>query len=161
MRLILTTMCLSVALFFWTTAPTCLAVEVQQPSDSVNSLSSTTPDDRMDQQQPQQQLRHLSKKCLRDPFGECGSDCNSDCDCKTGLVCFLREEGSSGFFNFGGARGLTIPGCPAAKDLFNDYCIDPKKFPAKTLWYIGSNDKPAIVYPLKECWGDCDKDSDW
>jgi hypothetical protein len=118
------------------------------------------------QAQTKRNLRDLSpasSTCLVNRYGECGSDCNSDCDCLDGLVCYNREPGGGPYFSHGGRRDLTIPGCPNAQpgDYLNDYCIDPKKFPVKTLWYVGSKDKPSLVYPLKECWGDCYTDSDW
>jgi hypothetical protein len=127
------------------------------PFTQAQSIMNSPP---AEDQQAMRSLRDL-KSCRNARYGECGSDCNQDCDCNDGLVCYLREEGSSNFFKFGGARNLNIPGCAAAKDLFNDYCIDPNKFPAKTLWYIGERGVPSKVYPMKECWGDCDKDSDW
>jgi hypothetical protein len=81
------------------------------------------------------------------------------------LVCFHRDSRGKGGGSdyYGGPRDNTIPGCPAVKTTsdYDDYCIDPNKFPTKTLWYVGSDSKPSFVYPLKECWGDCDDDSDW
>jgi hypothetical protein len=115
-------------------------------------------------------LRSLSpydRYCNYD-IGECGSDCNNDCDCKDKLVCFHRDadvkgKGKGGGSDYYGGPRDTIPGCPAIKPAspYDDYCIDPFKFPAKTLWYVGSGDKPSFIYPLPECWGDCDNDSHW
>jgi hypothetical protein len=112
---------------------------------------------------PSQEMRNLRdlSSYHDNRLGECEYDCHHNSDCQNGLVCYHREDGSGKYFNYGGLRDYTIPGCPNNKDYQNDYCVDPKKFPAKTLWYLGSDYKPAFVYPLKECWGDCDKDSDW
>lgn len=118
-------------------------------------------------------LRDLSYRCYKD-LDKCGYDCNSNCDCKDGLVCYDRDGGKgkgkgysdypySDYFYYGGLRDLNIPGCPAATpdNFYDDYCIDPHDWPSNTLWYVGSDGHPDYVYPLKECWGDCDKDEDW
>jgi hypothetical protein len=109
-----------------------------------------------------------SSSCRAHRLRECEYDCNQDCDCKDGLVCYHREERSKGkYFFYGGLRDYHIPGCSKRPSNYrDDYCINPYKFPAKTLWYIGSDGgtsqgQPAWLYPLKECWGDCDKDEDW
>jgi hypothetical protein len=96
---------------------------------------------------------------------QCDVGCTRDCDCQDGLVCYLRDaDGSVGDYHYyGGLRDLAVPGCnnAAPGDYTSDYCIDPNKFPTKTLWYIGSDGKPGQVYPLSECRGDCDNDDDW
>lgn len=111
--------------------------------------------------------------CRANRLRECAYDCNNDCDCQQGLVCYQRDrsfyKSSNKYFYYGGLRNRIIPGCsnkPKPRNYHTDYCIDPNKFPTKTLWYIGSDGgtsqgQPAFVYPLKECWGDCDKDEDW
>jgi hypothetical protein len=108
-----------------------------------------------------------ANRCRAVRLRECQYDCNRDCDCKQGLVCYRRDNytsRNSKYFVYGGRRDFIIPGCKTkARNYHNDYCINPQKFPTKTLWYIGSDGQPqpTFVYPLKECWGDCDTDKDW
>jgi hypothetical protein len=116
-------------------------------------------------------LRDLtsSSSCRADRLRECDYDCIQDCDCKDGLVCYQRDNDSnSKYFHNGGRRDHKIPGCShtKARNYHVDYCINPSKFPTKTLWHIGSDGgsskgKHELLYPLQECWGDCDKDEDW
>jgi hypothetical protein len=94
--------------------------------------------------------RSLQRRCRASRLRECEFDCNRDCDCRQGLVCFRR-----------GTRD-NIPGC-TNRPRGNNYCIDPKKFPTKTLWSIGSDGlpPPSFVFPLRACWGSCVTDKDW
>jgi hypothetical protein len=115
----------------------------------------------------QRDLTYTRKRhCRAVRLRECEYDCNNDCDCQQGLVCYRRDNytsQNSKYFYYGGLRDYKIPGCSKSKpkNYHSDYCIDPQKFPTKTLWYAGSGRKPTVVYPLKECWGDCDADKDW
>eukprot|EP00984_Skeletonema_dohrnii_P001331 scaffold413_cov76-Skeletonema_dohrnii-CCMP3373.AAC.2 len=104
------------------------------------------------------------------PLSECEGDCDSDHDCKDGLICFHRH-------------GTTepVPGCLGGEDESKgtDYCsrkdaeivtaspttavpsISPQ--PTSTyprLKYVGDEWKPRSVFPLSECEGDCDSDHD-
>jgi hypothetical protein len=93
------------------------------------------------------------RRCRAVRLSECGHDCNRHCDCGQNLVCYSH-----------GLRDLKIPGCSLkGKPRSNNHCIDPRKFPTKTLWYIGSEGRPqpTFVFPLRECWGNCGKDKDW
>eukprot|EP00980_Cylindrotheca_fusiformis_P000335 scaffold82_cov111-Cylindrotheca_fusiformis.AAC.3 len=52
------------------------------------------------------------------PLGVCQGDCDSNADCKAGLICFQRNEGEE------------VPGCFGGADDFsrNDYCINQGHF---------------------------------
>jgi hypothetical protein len=91
------------------------------------------------------------RRCRDVRLRECDLDCNRHCDCGQGLVCYRR-----GLFDF------KIPGCRIMPRNHN-YCIDPQKFPTKTLWHIGKDGlpQPTFVFPLRECWGNCVVDKDW
>ena len=90
---------------------------------------------------------------------ECHADCDWDEDCADGLSCWYRESGESHDFRHLNFPTDSIPGCPGIvpSDPNRDFCIDPHKFPAATLFYAGLDGWPRVVYPLKECWGDCKK----
>lgn len=77
------------------------------------------------------------------PLGLCQGDCDSDAECKDGLVCMQRKADEK------------IPGCKgnAAKGL--DYCVGPPE-----LKEVGHNGYPPEMYPLGLCEGDCDGDDD-
>lgn len=79
------------------------------------------------------------------PLGECQGDCDDDVDCGFGLNCFQR----SGY--------TTVPGCDGDGSSSADYCYIP---PAGELVLVGNDDEPSSAYPLQECQGDCDSDSD-
>lgn len=74
----------------------------------------------------------------------CGGDCDSDKDCKEGLVCYQRS-GSD-----------TVPGCAGAGKKDWDYCIEGQTSYARELADKGVD--PADSLEL--CTGDCDKDDD-
>jgi hypothetical protein len=84
-------------------------------------------------------------------LAKCEADCDSDADCKYGLVCFQREIGDS-----------DVPGCVGNATLINDgeddFCIEPPADNALVLF--GDNKFPESNYPLGECQGDCDGDED-
>mmetsp|Transcript_877 Transcript_877/g.1838 ORF Transcript_877/g.1838 Transcript_877/m.1838 type:complete len:346 (+) Transcript_877:174-1211(+) len=89
------------------------------------------------------------------PLDRCRGDCDGDEDCKGNLICFQRKSYES------------VPGCRGGnKDATStDYCIDPKYIAP-----VNNNDFPELKYlgrnpttnsfPLQECEGDCDKNSD-
>jgi hypothetical protein len=76
------------------------------------------------------------------PLGECEGYCKKDDDCAEGLRCFQR-------------RGTEqVPGCSGIGDRGEDYCY------LESLFKADDNGKPSSVFPLGECQGDCDKNSD-
>lgn len=75
------------------------------------------------------------------PFAECRGDCRSDADCAEGLMCFLRTGTEP------------VPGCTGVGQRGLGYCFVP--FPT-ALVRRSAEDAPI----LKECQGDCDRDSD-
>jgi hypothetical protein len=79
------------------------------------------------------------------PLGECEADCDSDWDCEWGLTCLQRSGDEP-------VRGCTGTGLST-----EDYCI--KALPGE-LVVMGDENEPAQNFPLKECQGDCDYDSD-
>jgi len=69
----------------------------------------------------------------------CWGDCDSDNECRDGLVCYHRDDTS------------TVPGCAGVGTTNTDYCIEP---------FTELHDKginPSVT--LEECAGDCDNDS--
>ena len=88
------------------------------------------------------------------PLDQCQGDCDMDEHCKGNLICFQRRKHES------------VPGCQGGSEdtTPTDYCIDPKYivpdnsniFPE--LKYLGRN--PVSHFPLQECEGDCDTNSD-
>eukprot|EP00980_Cylindrotheca_fusiformis_P016102 scaffold4780_cov113-Cylindrotheca_fusiformis.AAC.1 len=65
------------------------------------------------------------------PLGICQGDCDSNADCKAGLICFQRNEREE------------VPGCFGGSDDFsrNDYCINQGHFMERFgEWLIGSPD---------------------
>ena len=56
------------------------------------------------------------------------------------------------------------PGCSGTDPVGNDYCYDSitycNSLPATELCYVADDGYPASQYPLPECRGDCDSDSD-
>mmetsp|Transcript_15496 Transcript_15496/g.25117 ORF Transcript_15496/g.25117 Transcript_15496/m.25117 type:complete len:357 (+) Transcript_15496:77-1147(+) len=102
----------------------------------------------------------------RYPLDRCQGDCDVDAHCKNGLVCFQRKGHEA------------VPGCSGgtSDSSRSDYCIDPSDVdggqpnhneaePPKEnkdnppLNFLGVN--PAKKdFPLQECEGDCDKNSD-
>ena len=76
------------------------------------------------------------------PLNECEGDCDKDEDCSDGLVCFHRRNQEE------------VPGCTGLGERRKDYCY------RESLIQQGDNGKPASAFPLGECMGDCDKDSD-
>jgi len=83
-------------------------------------------------------------------LAKCRGDCDEDTDCLNGLVCFQRDF-----------EPRTVPGCTG--DAFqigngdDDFCIQAS---ANTLNYRGDNGQPANAFPLGNCQGDCDDDSE-
>lgn len=100
---------------------------------------------------------HNSDRILqnRHPLNQCQGDCDVDEHCKGRLICFQREGSES------------VPGCKGGnKDTTStDYCIDPDdnipddKMIFPELKWLGQNPRD-MDFPLQECEGDCDSDSD-
>jgi hypothetical protein len=84
------------------------------------------------------------------PLGKCEGDCDNDSECQGDLRCFLR----SGF--------EPVPGCTGEGLESTDYCYDPMSdVPEDSpLVDVGDNGVPADQFPLGECEGDCDGDSE-
>lgn len=78
------------------------------------------------------------------PLDICAGDCDSDDDCKEGLVCFQRDG------------VITVPGCVGWGDKDWDYCVFGKTSYARELADKGVN--PKVTQEL--CTGDCDTDDD-
>lgn len=80
------------------------------------------------------------------PCGTCKGDCDHDGHCADGgvsLVCFDRS-------------GTTpVPGCQGDGQSSKDYCYRVEDAPSNHLLYKGESE-----FPLGECHGDCDSDSD-
>jgi len=91
----------------------------------------------------------------RYPLDQCEGDCDVDRQCKGNLICFHREGSDS------------VPGCVGGNrdTTSTDYCIDPRdiisdnKMILPELKWLGRNPQ-AIHFPLRECEGDCDQNSD-
>ncbi|GKY90745.1 hypothetical protein MPSEU_000047400 [Mayamaea pseudoterrestris] len=99
------------------------------------------------------------------PLGKCQGDCDSDSDCQPGLVCYQRLNTES------------VPGCSgASKYSGKDFCIDPSGTTSSntttsgtggtssgnlpTVSMKGENGSPGSAFPLGQCQGDCDSNSD-
>ncbi|KAL7542977.1 hypothetical protein ACHAXR_013016 [Thalassiosira sp. AJA248-18] len=92
------------------------------------------------------------------PLGECQGDCDVDEDCDgPNLFCFQRGAIEP------------VPGCSGDGVSGEDYCyaLQPTTsptpsptFPSGVLVVVGNNWSPADKFPLGECQGDCDVDSD-
>ena len=87
------------------------------------------------------------------PLGECEGDCDSDNDCEGEFVCFQRDAGDP------------VPGCYVGNgDSLNnhyDYCVRPQTYVSSNqLAFKGNNGSPSSAFPLEQCQGDCDSDSD-
>ena len=67
------------------------------------------------------------------------------CITQWGLNCFKRDGTEA------------VPGCDGTGVSGKDYCYVP---PSGTLVLMGDEDEPASAFPLGECEGDCDDDSD-
>lgn len=99
--------------------------------------------------------RYRVKTSRRDPLDKCQGDCDVDADCKGNLICFHRQAYQS------------IPGCQGGdtNERTTDYCIDLKdvvpdeKTSLPELKWLGQNPDERH-FPLQECEGDCDKNSD-
>lgn len=76
------------------------------------------------------------------PLGEYEGYCNKDTDCAEGLRCFQRRNTEK------------VPGCSGIGDRDKYNCYHD------TLVKAGDNGKPSSAFPLGECQGDCDNDSD-
>ena len=78
------------------------------------------------------------------PLGLCEGECDTDQDCREGLICFQR-------------RGLTpVPGCSGVGLGEYDYCVPP----APGLLIDFGADPPASKLPFGLCEGECDTDND-
>eukprot|EP00980_Cylindrotheca_fusiformis_P017051 scaffold5231_cov83-Cylindrotheca_fusiformis.AAC.6 len=94
--------------------------------------------------------RHLKEVKYTDsfPLGRCEGDCDSNDDCEAGLICFQRDENES------------VPGCSGGSSdgSRTDYCIyDEEKDDSNN----NNNElKFSTDFPLPQCHGDCDSDSD-
>ena len=105
------------------------------------------------------------------PLNECEGDCDEDKDCAGDLICFERKSNEY----------KSVPGCLGGEtdSSGTDYCIragaslvtapptsaSPTISPAPTPSYpslkkVGNNWDPASAFPLGECEGDCDRNSD-
>lgn len=80
------------------------------------------------------------------PLQQCQGDCDNDNDCDGALKCLQRD----GF--------EAIPGCVGSGVSGYDYCFARQS--DLHLWKVGDNGIPASGFPLQECEGDCDDDSD-
>jgi len=90
------------------------------------------------------------------PLNECAGDCDDDNDCYGDLVCFHREKDEK----------TPVPGCVGGENdsTKTDYCV----FSPFVSDYIGRYDSLwgaddlyiSTLFPLTECQGDCDEDSD-
>ena len=79
-------------------------------------------------------------------LGECMGDCDRDYDCQYGLVCYQRSSSD-----------LEVPGCNGMPEDSTDYCVQPA---TNQLVLMGNNGSPSTAFPLGQCEGDCDSDSD-
>jgi hypothetical protein len=81
--------------------------------------------------------------------GICEGDCDDDYDCHLGLVCLQRSSSNA---------TLVVPGCKDTPESGTGYCAVPQD---DQLVLMGDDDLlPAEFFPLGECQGDCDDDSD-
>jgi len=84
------------------------------------------------------------------PLGECQGDCDNDDECQDGLICMQRSGDEP------------VPGCSGGTTGW-DYCYNPIIPPDNTLPVLtdaGNDRKPPEAFPLGNCEGDCDRDSD-
>ncbi|CAB9518566.1 expressed unknown protein [Seminavis robusta] len=96
------------------------------------------------------------------PLQECRGDCDDDGECQGSLTCFQRSGNEP------------VPGCVGIAESESDYCIQPQptpqptpiptfspiNLPANQLLEVGNDGEPTGVFPLQECRGDCDDDSE-
>ena len=84
------------------------------------------------------------------PLGNCEGDCDTNADCAPGLVCYQR-----GAFE-------VVAGCAGTGDSGRDYCykVPPYTPVVKALRDDGNDGAPSTAFPLAECSGDCDVDTD-
>ncbi|CAJ1965923.1 unnamed protein product [Cylindrotheca closterium] len=84
-------------------------------------------------------------------LSECQGDCDNDEDCNFGLICLQRNLGNK-----------DVPGCFGDPDSIGngslDFCIQPQDI--TTLVIVGDEGFPTSVFPLDQCHGDCDSDTD-
>jgi len=78
------------------------------------------------------------------PLDVCSGDCDSDAECKEGLVCYQRTGKD------------TVPGCDGEGTKDWDYCIEDETDYARELADKGIDPTDS----LERCTGDCDKDAD-
>ena len=83
------------------------------------------------------------------PLQQCQGDCDSDSDCDNNLICYQREDIED------------IPGCYGKGLSGKDYCFLP---PANETFIFlvikGDENEPENAFPLGQCEGDCDEDTD-
>jgi beta-lactamase superfamily II metal-dependent hydrolase len=84
------------------------------------------------------------------PLGLCEGDCDrdSDCDGTKGLECYERTGTEP------------VPGCAGRGISGKDYCYTAASSGDRATAYIGNNGSPGSAFPLGECQGDCDNDSE-
>lgn len=82
------------------------------------------------------------------PLDVCQGDCDNDDECKDGLICIHR----------GNSDDSEVPGCIGGSltQSWIDYCSPGGIY----LHQVGDNGSPQELYPLSDCLGDCDSDSD-
>ena len=94
------------------------------------------------------------------PLQECQGDCDNDSECAGTLKCGQRNAFEE------------APGCGGGRSdgSKTDYCYDPNVGgggqddgvggDGPSITRKGNNGRPADAFPLQECQGDCDRDSD-
>uniref|UniRef100_A0A7S4N0E7 Uncharacterized protein n=1 Tax=Odontella aurita TaxID=265563 RepID=A0A7S4N0E7_9STRA len=85
------------------------------------------------------------------PCGLCRGDCDQDGHCADGLVCFERDNYDP------------VPGCSGDGQWAKDYCYSVELAPSNQLIHKGECTRsscPEPPFPLGECEGNCDDDSE-
>jgi hypothetical protein len=80
------------------------------------------------------------------PFEMCEGNCTDDYDCAYGLVCHHPSS----------SNVISDSGCTISENV-TDYCVVPED---GGLVLVGDDDKPEDKFPLGNCEGECDEDSD-
>ena len=88
-------------------------------------------------------------------------------DCKADLLIYLlvlsKCAGDLICFQRSGTETPSVPGCAGNASNFpsEDFCIrrSSPEFVLDQLEYVGDNGYPEAAFPLHECQGDCDSDS--
>ena len=76
------------------------------------------------------------------PLAACDGNCDSDSECAEGLICQARSGTE------------VVPGCDGLGASGKDYCRYP------SLAQVGNNGSPVDFFPLGNCEGDCDNDTE-